>query len=135
MKLARSASAPRMLGCRGAGVPDFVVAGQLRPAAQDVHRVSQHGQDRLGAIFDQPGTQFGRHAVVDVAFLQQPERGHGIEQHGGRPQIGVELLGQLLGQERLVAQGGPEIEFGRGPDDAGRPKAVHQVEDLLSIGA
>jgi hypothetical protein len=71
---------------------------------------------------------------VDVAFVEQTERGHGVEQHRGCPIVGFELVGELFGQDGLFADGGPEVKFGRGADDAGGPKAVHEVEDLLAIG-
>ena len=55
MKAARSASAPRMLACRGAGSPALHHPGQLRPAPQDVHVVQHHRQDGLGVLSQSSG--------------------------------------------------------------------------------
>ena len=85
MKLARSAAAPRMLACRGAGMPAFDRPGQLRPAAQDVGRRAAAWAGRSAGCLRPASRAAPAERCTARRVSPAVERGHGIQQHGRSP--------------------------------------------------
>ena len=135
MKLARSASAPRMLGCRGGGTPAFTVPANCDQPRNTLVTCRSMGRTLCGL----PSTSQPRNPA---------ERGSGLSRFSNNSRAATasssmvtarrshaQLRGQLRGRERLPAQRGPQVKLRGGPDHAGRAKTIHQVEDLLPIGS
>ena len=116
------------------GTPLLNRPRQLRPAAHDVRGVPQHGQDgsaarRRSASRATPAARGNDPSRFSSSSSATTASNSIVE----RAQIAVKFLGQLLGRQRLLAERGPHVEFRRGPDHAGRAKAVHHLKDLQTI--
>ena len=123
-KAARSASAPRMLACRGGGMPVLPTAASCVHARRIVMLCQIIGRMLSGSL--RSASRAARRAPHSgPPLVEQIQGRHRVQQHGRRPQVGAQPVGQLLGRQPVAAEGGEDVQFRGRPHDTGGLEGTH----------